>query len=128
MQLPKFFKRKDTAKKWTCGASESLLISCESLSLYACAHRVAYCVVSSAITSSKRGSLLLPKTHFYQIVPTFPYFSLSFVHDVVTQHRLCGFPPFYHDNIPLLFESIMKADYDYPNEYWEHISDDGTNM
>eukprot|EP01095_Lingulamoeba_sp_RSL-Kostka_P005071 TRINITY_DN16432_c0_g1_i1.p1 TRINITY_DN16432_c0_g1~~TRINITY_DN16432_c0_g1_i1.p1 ORF type:complete len:426 (+),score=182.95 TRINITY_DN16432_c0_g1_i1:86-1363(+) len=42
---------------------------------------------------------------------------------VITYILLCGFPPFYNDNIPLLFESIMKADFDYPPEYWDHISD-----
>jgi len=42
---------------------------------------------------------------------------------VITYILLCGFPPFYQDNIPLLFESIMTADYDYPAEYWDHISD-----
>lgn len=46
----------------------------------------------------------------------------------VVARRLCGFPPFYHEKIPLLFESIMKADYDYPPEYWDHISDDGMHI
>ena len=45
----------------------------------------------------------------------------------LTPRRLCGFPPFYHEKIPLLFESIMRADYDYPAEYWDHISDDGAS-
>jgi len=43
---------------------------------------------------------------------------------VITYILMCGFPPFYNDNVPLLFESIMKADFDYPSEYWDHISDD----
>lgn len=43
---------------------------------------------------------------------------------VITYILLCGFPPFYNENIPLLFESIMKADFNYPSEYWDHISDD----
>merc|ERR1712137_1470523 len=43
---------------------------------------------------------------------------------VITYILMCGFPPFYNDNVPLLFESIMKADFDYPSEYWDHISGD----
>jgi calcium/calmodulin-dependent protein kinase I len=43
---------------------------------------------------------------------------------VVTYILVCGFPPFYNENIPLLFESIMKADFDFPLEHWEDISDD----
>lgn len=43
---------------------------------------------------------------------------------VVTYILVCGFPPFYNENIPLLFESILKADFDFPMEDWEHISDD----
>eukprot|EP01096_Ripella_sp_DP13-Kostka_P002151 TRINITY_DN1287_c0_g2_i1.p1 TRINITY_DN1287_c0_g2~~TRINITY_DN1287_c0_g2_i1.p1 ORF type:complete len:447 (+),score=207.12 TRINITY_DN1287_c0_g2_i1:33-1343(+) len=47
---------------------------------------------------------------------------------VITYILLCGFPPFYNDNIPYLFESIMKADFDYPSEYWGHISDDAIDL
>jgi len=47
---------------------------------------------------------------------------------VICYILLCGFPPFYHESIPLLFESIMKADYDYPAEYWDHISDDAIDF
>jgi len=43
---------------------------------------------------------------------------------VITYILICGFPPFYNENIPLLFESIMKAEFEYPNEYWAHVSDD----
>ena len=43
---------------------------------------------------------------------------------VITYILICGFPPFYNENIPLLFESIMKAEFDYPPEYWGHVSDD----
>jgi calcium/calmodulin-dependent protein kinase I len=31
---------------------------------------------------------------------------------------LCGFPPFYGETVPELFEQIMSADYDYPEDYW----------
>ncbi len=37
-------------------------------------------------------------------------------------HRLCGFPPFYGDNLPEVFEQIMKAEYDFPDPYWTEIS------
>jgi len=43
---------------------------------------------------------------------------------VITYILICGFPPFYNENVPLLFESIMKADFDYPAEYWDDVSDD----
>jgi calcium/calmodulin-dependent protein kinase I len=41
---------------------------------------------------------------------------------VITYILLCGFPPFYNDNIAELFEQIMKAEYDFPHEYWDSIS------
>jgi len=41
---------------------------------------------------------------------------------VITYILLCGFPPFYNDNIAELFEQIMKAEYDFPKEYWHSIS------
>jgi len=47
---------------------------------------------------------------------------------VITYILLCGFPPFYNDNVPLLFEAIMKADFDYPADYWDHISDDAIDF
>ena len=41
--------------------------------------------------------------------------------------RLCGFPPFFDDgsNMGRLFEQIMAGEFDYPEEYWEDISDEG---
>lgn len=47
---------------------------------------------------------------------------------VIAYILLCGFPPFYHDNVPLLFESIMTADYDYPPDYWDEISDEAIDF
>jgi serine/threonine protein kinase len=44
---------------------------------------------------------------------------------VITYILLCGFPPFYNENLPLLFEQIMKADYDFPADYWDEISEAG---
>jgi len=42
---------------------------------------------------------------------------------VITYILLCGFPPFYNENLPELFEQIMKADYDFPEDYWKDISE-----
>jgi len=47
---------------------------------------------------------------------------------VITYILLCGFPPFYNESLPLLFEQIMTADYDYPEEYWDEISDNAKNF
>lgn len=41
---------------------------------------------------------------------------------------LSGIPPFYNEHIPLLFESIMKCDFDYPAAYWDKISDDALDF
>jgi len=41
---------------------------------------------------------------------------------------LCGFPPFYNEHLPVLFEAIMEADYDYPEDYWDEISDTAKNF
>eukprot|EP01103_Thecamoeba_quadrilineata_P019181 TRINITY_DN7660_c0_g1_i1.p1 TRINITY_DN7660_c0_g1~~TRINITY_DN7660_c0_g1_i1.p1 ORF type:complete len:304 (+),score=56.07 TRINITY_DN7660_c0_g1_i1:23-934(+) len=41
---------------------------------------------------------------------------------VITYILLCGFPPFYHENLGNLFEDIMAANYDFPEDYWNHIS------
>merc|ERR1711879_299457 len=46
----------------------------------------------------------------------------------ITYILLCGFPPFYNESLPLLFEQIMKADYDYPPDYWDEISDSAKNF
>jgi len=47
---------------------------------------------------------------------------------VITYILLCGFPPFYNENISKLFEEIMQADYDFPEEYWGHISDNAKDF
>merc|ERR1712063_133156 len=47
---------------------------------------------------------------------------------VITYILLCGFPPFYNEHLPILFESIMKAEYDYPEDYWDEISDTAKNF
>jgi len=47
---------------------------------------------------------------------------------VITYILLCGFPPFYNDNVAQLFETIINADFDYPPDYWDHISDDAIDF
>jgi len=47
---------------------------------------------------------------------------------VITYILLCGFPPFYNEELPKLFEQIMKADYDFPHEYWSHISNEAKDF
>jgi len=47
---------------------------------------------------------------------------------VITYILLCGFPPFYAETVPEVFEQIMKAEYDYPEEYWNEISPEGKDF
>eukprot|EP00013_Stygamoeba_regulata_P026867 CAMPEP_0177655894 /NCGR_PEP_ID=MMETSP0447-20121125/15240_1 /TAXON_ID=0 /ORGANISM="Stygamoeba regulata, Strain BSH-02190019" /LENGTH=296 /DNA_ID=CAMNT_0019159903 /DNA_START=29 /DNA_END=919 /DNA_ORIENTATION=+ len=47
---------------------------------------------------------------------------------VITYILLCGFPPFYNDSLPDLFEQIMKAEYDFPEEYWSEVSEDAKDF
>mmetsp|Transcript_28725 Transcript_28725/g.48266 ORF Transcript_28725/g.48266 Transcript_28725/m.48266 type:complete len:394 (+) Transcript_28725:58-1239(+) len=47
---------------------------------------------------------------------------------VITYILLCGFPPFYNESLPMLFEQIMKAEFDYPPDYWDEISDSAKNF
>jgi len=47
---------------------------------------------------------------------------------VITYILLCGFPPFYSESVPEVFEQIMKAEYDYPAEYWDDISDEAKDF
>jgi len=47
---------------------------------------------------------------------------------VITYILLCGFPPFYSDSVPEVFDQIMKGQYDYPPEYWDEISKDGKDF
>jgi len=41
---------------------------------------------------------------------------------VITYLLLCGFPPFYGESLPEVFEQIMKAEFDYPAPYWTDIT------
>jgi serine/threonine protein kinase len=47
---------------------------------------------------------------------------------VITYILLCGFPPFYAETVPEVFEQIMKAEYDFPEEYWNEISAEGKDF
>jgi calcium/calmodulin-dependent protein kinase I len=47
---------------------------------------------------------------------------------VITYLVLCGFPPFYGDTLPEVFEQIMKADFDFPSPYWDEISADAKDF
>merc|ERR1712070_1316876 len=41
---------------------------------------------------------------------------------VILYILLCGFPPFYEEELPALFDSILKARYDFPSPWWDNIS------
>lgn len=41
---------------------------------------------------------------------------------VILYILLCGFPPFYEESTPLLFEQIMKGHFEFPDPYWTNIS------
>jgi len=47
---------------------------------------------------------------------------------VITYLLLCGFPPFYGESLPEVFEQIMKADFDYPDPYWTDISTEAKDL
>jgi serine/threonine protein kinase len=41
---------------------------------------------------------------------------------VILYILLCGFPPFYSENTPELFEQIINGQYDFPSPYWDKVS------
>jgi len=47
---------------------------------------------------------------------------------VITYLLLCGFPPFYGESLPEVFEQIMKAEFDFPDPYWTDISKDAKDL
>lgn len=47
---------------------------------------------------------------------------------VVTYVLLCGYPPFYAKEQRELFQQILKADYDFPEEDWEDISENAKDF
>nr|CAG8587692.1 11466_t:CDS:2 [Entrophospora candida] len=42
---------------------------------------------------------------------------------VIMYTMLCGYTPFWGEDQPALFESIMSGEYEYEEEYWSEISD-----
>lgn len=47
---------------------------------------------------------------------------------VILYILLCGFPPFYSENTPELFEQIIKGKYDFPSPYWDNVSSSAKNL
>jgi len=47
---------------------------------------------------------------------------------VIMYILLCGYPPFYSENEPQLFESIMRANYTFHSPYWDHISKEAKDI
>jgi len=47
---------------------------------------------------------------------------------VVLYILLCGFPPFYEEELPKLFEQIMHAQYDFPSPWWDMITAEGKQL
>ncbi|KAK6175987.1 hypothetical protein SNE40_014358 [Patella caerulea] len=40
-------------------------------------------------------------------------------------NRLCGYPPFYDENDAMLFQQILKAEFEFDSPYWDDISESG---
>jgi calcium/calmodulin-dependent protein kinase I len=47
---------------------------------------------------------------------------------VITYLLLCGFPPFYGENLPEVFEQILNAEFDFPEPYWTDVSDEAKDF
>ncbi|KNC46360.1 CAMK/CAMK1 protein kinase [Thecamonas trahens ATCC 50062] len=47
---------------------------------------------------------------------------------VILYILLCGFPPFYDENLSVLFDQIMSGQFDYPSPYWDHVSDEAKDL
>jgi len=47
---------------------------------------------------------------------------------VITYLLLCGFPPFYGESLPEVFEQIMKAEFDFPEPYWNDVSNEAKDL
>merc|ERR1711907_701025 len=41
---------------------------------------------------------------------------------VILYILLCGFPPFYEEELPALFDQILQGKYDFPSPWWDDIS------
>ena len=40
--------------------------------------------------------------------------------------RLCGFPVFYDQSVPVLTEKVKRGIYDFPSPWWDDVSEPGT--
>merc|ERR1719453_1081795 len=47
---------------------------------------------------------------------------------VILYILLCGFPPFYEEELPALFDQILKGRYDFPSPWWDNISVDAKDL
>jgi len=47
---------------------------------------------------------------------------------VILYILLCGFPPFYEEELPALFDQILHARYDFPSPWWDQISAEGKDL
>lgn len=47
---------------------------------------------------------------------------------VIMYILLCGFPPFYEENIAALFEQIIEGSYGFPDPYWTNISESAKDL
>ena len=47
---------------------------------------------------------------------------------VILYILLCGFPPFYEEELPALFDQILKGRYDFPSPWWDKISKEAKDL
>jgi len=47
---------------------------------------------------------------------------------VILYILLCGFPPFYEEELPALFEQIQKGRYDFPSPWWDAVSKEAIEL
>ena len=47
---------------------------------------------------------------------------------VIMYILLCGFPPFYSEDTPELFEQIQSGRFDYPSPYWDGVSQEAKDL
>jgi len=47
---------------------------------------------------------------------------------VIIYILLCGYPPFYDDNVRRLFRQILKANYKFHNDTWGDVSDEAKDL
>jgi len=47
---------------------------------------------------------------------------------VILYILLCGFPPFYEEELPALFDQILKGRYDFPSPWWDNISESAKDL